>query len=206
MKIATANGIIYFIVAVAIPANCTAALAKAKPPVQPPIDIVIAAPPPPVLTVSVPPPPTRVTTMPRYESPQDSARIQRALQEIVTLDVEILGGGERLWLGSMRVNSQNAGEYTANLRQAPPCASADDAQRYYGGLQNQLNVAINRRGYESSVDGFQIRTNWVHSQQECASERRQVTVGFEQSFTLRPGESTQIVGDGGLLVKISRRR
>jgi hypothetical protein len=194
MKFTTANGVICVIAAAAIPASGAAAAAKPKPPV-PPIDTVTVMPPPPAPVVPV-----------LRESPQDSARIQRALQEVVTLDVEILGGGERLWLGSMRVNNQNSGEYTANLRQAPPCSSTDDTQRYYGGLQNQLNLSIQRRGYDSNVDGFQIRTNWVHSQQECASERRQVTVGFEQSFTLRPGESTQIVGDGGLLVKISRRR
>jgi hypothetical protein len=140
------------------------------------------------------------------ESPEESARIQRAMQEIVTLDIEVSGSGERLWSGSMRVNNQISGDYNASLRHAGPCANAGDGMRYSSGQQNQLNVSIQRRNYNRDIDSFTIRVAWTHPRPECTNGGGQATVGFEQAFTLQPGATVQLAGDGGLSVKVTRRR
>lgn len=140
------------------------------------------------------------------ETPNDSARIQRALQEIVTLDIEVTGGGERLWSGTLRVNSQQNADYRATLQQArPACAGADPTRNIYNGEQNQLSVSISRRGWGRDIDGFMAQVNWTRPLNSCETGAGQATVGFNREFVLRPQAVTQLAGDGGLVVKIARR-
>ncbi len=190
-------------VAALLVGNSAALAAKPTPP-------KIVENPPPVQTTVVAPPtvvPAPIVNMTRSESPGESARIQRAMQEIVALEVEVSAGGERLWSGVLRVNSQQSANYTSSLRQArPPCPGMEDAPRYYGnGEQIQLNVGIERRGWENNVDGFNFQISWVHPRQACDNGGGQATVGFNQGFVLRPGASTQLNGDGGLTIRITRR-
>ncbi len=190
MKITAPNGFVYFVAAVSVAASGAAETPKTKQ-IEP---MQTVAPPPPAPAIPV-----------ERDSPAENARIQRAMQEIVTLDVEVTGGTERLWFGTMRINNQNSGDYTSSLRHAGPCADGDEVGRSYNGQQNQLTVNL-RRAYNRDIDGFTIRVGWTHPRQECGTGGGQATVGFEQGFSLRPGASIQLAGDGGLSVKITRRR
>lgn len=133
--------------------------------------------------------------------------MQQALQQIVTLDVEATGGGERLWLGTLRVNSSQNGDYNATLRQATePCPAETLGGRTSASEQNQLNFSIGRRSWNRDIDGFTLRASWTRPKRDCSLVSGQRTVSMEQPFTLRAGESTLLTGDAGLVLKITRRR
>ncbi len=194
MKITTPSGFFYFLtvagVAAAVPANLAAQSQTTPPP-----------PPAPVIMRTAPPPP------PVMESPTDSADRIRAMQEVVTLDVEITGGGERLWLGNLRINSQQTGDYNSTVSQARlPCPGQDYERQYGGGLQDRLTLSFQRRDWNRDIDGFYLRISWTHPREACGTGAGQSTVGFEQGIVLRPGETKLLTGDGGLVLKVSRRR
>lgn len=194
MKIVTPSGFFYFLTVSGFAAATPASLA-AQPQTMPP-----PPPPAPVIMRTAPPPPV-------MESPADSADRIRALQEVVTLDVEVTGGSERLWLGNLRVNNQQSGDYNSTMSQARLLCPGQDYERSYGGgLQDRLTLSFQRRDWNRDIDGFYVRISWTHPREACGGGAGQSTVGFEQGVVLRPGETKLLTGDGGLVLKVSRRR
>jgi hypothetical protein len=160
----------------------TAASAQTRPEPMPP------APPPPVMIA--PPMP-----VPMVASP---ARLPATV-----FQVEVLGGTERLWAGDLRVGSYNNASFSSSVNEAPETCSADKANlgSYAPNFSRSVRVSLSRRGY-GAADTFNVNASWTRPGVAC--EEGSSTVSFDRSFKLEVGGRTEMKGDGGLVVRLTR--
>lgn len=128
----------------------------------------------------------------------------RSEAKVVPLLVEVSVGGTILWSGAMRVNAVGA-RYSSSFSQAPdmPCARPS----YRNVFENSLSLNI-RAAYDSEgeADRFEVNVSWARpAKGETCETSGKLTAQIQQMIELRPGKSIEILGDGDLRVKITRK-
>jgi hypothetical protein len=127
------------------------------------------------------------------------------MQRLISIDVEVRGGREQIWAGNLRIRGNgNSGNYNQSKRDAgDPCPGADErsAQR-----TNDLRVTISRSYSDEGQDRFSVGATWTRPQDACPDGAGSRSVSFQQSVVLKSGETRELTGDGGLLVRLTRRQ
>lgn len=164
--------------------------AAAQPAVRPPV-----APPPPMVVQTIEPPMAAVR----------GARLAER-RAVIAFDVEVRGGREVLWSGTLRVSGNMAGEYTQSKREAwSPCPGDAEGASRYPYRQNELRVSLSRRNGDGEADAFSITTSLIRPLESCGEGQGSRSVAITQVVTLAPGASRELTGDGGLSVRLTRR-
>ena len=164
------------------------------PPSPPPAPRALVVPPP------APPPIRTVPSVPAVNSTNQAARF-----EPMPIAIEIIGGSRLLWQGELRLGDYRA-SYSANSSEAPEACPSDKQ----GILRNQtsnnsVKINISRRASPSGSDELLgVNISWTRAGLPC--EGGSSTVGFERNIALGPGAMVELAGDGGLIVRLSRKQ
>lgn len=127
-------------------------------------------------------------------------------RSVVSMDVEVRGGREVLWSGNLRVSANMSGEYSQSKREAwSACPGDDEGSSRYPNRQNELRVSLNRRYGDNDPDAFAISASWVRPVESCDAGQGSRSVAIAQNLKLSPGSSRELTGDGGLVVRVTRR-
>lgn len=150
--------------------------------------------------VMAPPPPPITADMPGGRGPRNEP-------PLAMLDIEVKGGAELLWTGSLRIGL-GPSEYMENLREArEPCRGGQardlGADRF---ITRQLRVFAGRTSYGSpgAADQFVISLNWIRPVPTCEGGGSR-TVSFERQVTITPGGVVRVDGDAGVTILLKRR-
>lgn len=157
-------------------------------------------PPPPIRTVPMPPPPVMIAPpnpVPMIAAP---SRVPPAV-----LQVELLGGSERLWAGELRVGAYNNASFNSTVNEAPETCPADKSNlgSYAPNLSRTIRVSVSRRGYDAGNSGFFVSASWTRPGLPC-EEYGSSTVSFDRPVKLEIGSKAEMKGDGGLVVRLTR--
>lgn len=170
------------------------AAAQDRPAPMPP-----APPPPPIRTVVAPPPPVMVAPapVPMVAAP---SRMPPAVVQI-----ELLGGAERLWSGDLRIGGYNNASFSSTVTEAPETCPADKSNlaSYAPNSSRTIRVAVSRRGYDAGNNGFFVSASWTRPGLPC-EEYGSSTVSFDRPIKLEVGSKAEMKGDGGLVVRLTR--
>lgn len=154
---------------------------------------------------NIPPPAPPVI----LETPAPSV-VLRARQverrNVVPLDVEVRGGRDMLWSGNLRISANMSGEYSQSKREAwSACPGDEEGGARYPNRQNELRVSLNRRYGDNDANTFAISVTWVRPVESCDGGQGSRSVAIAQNIKLPPGTSQELIGDGGLVVRVIRR-
>lgn len=156
--------------------------------------------------VVLPPPPAPPIAL--ETAPPSAARQARLAERrnAITFDVEVRGGREILWSGNLRISGNMSGEYSQSKREAwTACPGDGDGSSRYANRQNELRVSLNRRYGEAETDAFSVSATWVRPFESCDEGLGSRSVAIVQNLTLLPGASRELIGDGGLMLRLTRR-
>jgi hypothetical protein len=136
----------------------------------------------------------------------DVAQAAPGVAGVETIAIEIRGGGDDLWTGTLRVGgnygnasfSQSVNEFIA------PCPSDSSNPNNNSASNRQLNFNISRRNPQQDANLFYINVNWTRPLPACQGEGND-TFGFNRVVSIPAGGTVTIEGVGGLSVKLSRR-
>lgn len=125
----------------------------------------------------------------------------------VEVAIEVSGASESLWRGTLRVAGANgyASFSQSKSEYAGPCQSGDQTMGRSTTSNESLNFSLNRNNWQQNPDGFSINVNWTQPLPPCEGEGT-TNVGFSRNLALAAGQTIEINGGNGLLVKISRLR
>jgi hypothetical protein len=178
---------VFFLVVAAMPVLADAQERKAPAPPLPPAPPIMVAPPPPVMVAPRPATPLPPTTF----------------------QVEVLGGSERLWAGTLRVGNYNSASYNSTITESLEGCPADKSNlaRYAPNSSRSVRIGIARRsyGYGSSenLDSFAISASWTRPGVPCEEDGTS-NVSFDRPVTMSIGSRAEMKGDGGLVVRLTR--
>lgn len=166
----------------------------------------LAAQPVPVIDTASPPPPTPpVIIAPPVAPPMPTIRSAPSKPlPPVQFQVEVMGGNERLWAGALRIANYSTASFNTTITEAPETCPADKGNLgfYAPGFTRSVRVSLARRGY--GKDGaFSVSAQWTRPGAPC-EEGSSLSVSFDRTFSLEPGEKGEFKGDGGLVVRITR--
>jgi hypothetical protein len=124
-------------------------------------------------------------------------------QPATVFQVEVLGGSERLWLGDLRLGNYNNASFNSSVNEAPEICPADKSNlgSYAPNYGRSVRVSLSRRGY-GVENVFSANASWTRPGVVC--EEGSSTVSFDRSFKLEVGGKTELKGDGGLVVRLTR--
>ncbi len=132
---------------------------------------------------------------------------RRASGPIVTMDVEVRGGGEVLWNGQLRVSDRTGASFTRQQSGATPTACA--GLETYGDTSERSSLSVNLSTVRQATANasVEIRVSWDRpsGDSDCASRRSTRSVGIVETVSLEPGRDQTISGDGGLSIRLRRR-
>ena len=164
-------------------------------------------PPPPPIFVS--PPPTPPAFYADRDGTLEAQRARRAeivatQQRLMTFDIEMRGAKVPLWSGSLRLRGNgNSASYTQSKQDAADsCLGENGSARQ----TNDLRLTINRVYSNEGEDRFSVAANWARPQDNCPDGVGIQTVSFQLIVAVKPGETRELRGDGGLVVTLTRRR
>lgn len=154
---------------------------------------------PPPITPLSPPPPPMVTTI----SPGSRWTQSRRLPRYV-IDVDASANGKTLWHGSLRVGAPTGASFQRTLTEAPPedCAIGETA---YPGIRDSFRVQLNSYSRDDETPKQSFSVEWQRPSDQCASGVTTKTVQLSGTLQLKPGQSTTVEGDAGLVLKFTRR-
>lgn len=125
---------------------------------------------------------------------------------IVTLDVEVRGGGELLWSGQLRVTNRSGASFTRQQSSASPTICVADE---YGDNSDRSSLSVNLTTVRQSPagSGVEIRASWERPSDDpdCKTRRSTRTVGLVETILVEPGREQVVNGDGGLSIRVRRR-
>ncbi|WP_144039923.1 hypothetical protein [Novosphingobium sp. TH158] len=134
-----------------------------------------------------------------------TARIPSPPPPPALFQVELWGGGEKLWSGQMRLANYAGASFNSTLSEAPePCPADKSALGTYAPNQSRsLRVAINRRGYAPENPEYTVSASWTRPAGGCEAGGTS-SVSFDRPMTIAVGQKQELKGDGGLAVVVTR--
>ncbi|MFM5907051.1 MAG: hypothetical protein ACKOPO_05630 [Novosphingobium sp.] len=163
----------------------------------------VAVAPSPAPPVMIPPPP------PIMIAPAPSAYRSQNNLPMAVFQVELIGGTERLWSGQLRLNSYNSASFNSTINEAMETCPADKANlgRYAPNFSRSVRVGLSRRNYgygsTENSDEFAVSATWTRPGIPCQEDGTS-SVSFDRPVTMTVGARTEIKGDGGLVVRLTR--
>lgn len=153
------------------------------PPVVPVAPAMAIAPPPPVVSIA------------------------RSDARPASFAVELWGGNERLWAGSLRLAGHGSAWFNSTLNQAPEACPADKSElgRYAPNSTTSVRVGVSRRSYQAAENAFSVSASWSRPGVPCV-EDGSTTVTFDRPFDMKVGGKAEFKGDGSLMVRITRTK
>lgn len=132
-----------------------------------------------------------------------------AIPATAVFDVVVRAGSEKLWSGSLRVSRNGGGSsYEESLQQPyEPCEGEGNPDRELrlGSGSRQVNVRLNHRGGGGADSNqFSVSASWQRPYSACEGGGT-TTLRFDRQVSIGPGETRELVGDGGLAVKLHRK-
>jgi hypothetical protein len=126
---------------------------------------------------------------------------------IITLDVEVRGGGALLWSGQLRVADRSPASFTRQQSGAAQssCTSSDDFDEH--SERSSLSIYVSTARQTSTGTALDIRATWDRPSDSsgCKTRRSTRTVGIAETISLGPGGEQTVSGDGGLTIRLRRR-
>ena len=124
-----------------------------------------------------------------------------------SIAVEVTGGTQVLWRGSLRIggNYGNANFSQSKSEFGDACPGQPANPNQSRNSNEQLSFNLNRTNWQQNPDGFAVNVNWVRPITPCDGEGT-TTVGFNRNITLALGQVFEIDGGNGLRVKLTRQR
>lgn len=127
-------------------------------------------------------------------------------QSPATIAIEILEGSEKLWSGSLRVGGMGGSSFSESKSEfEDPCPGQPETDDRYYASNHQLSFNINRQMSPEEPDQFWVNVSRGRPVPRCEGNGTN-TVGFNRLVTLAPGQTVQLGGEMGLLVKLTRQR
>ena len=124
----------------------------------------------------------------------------------VAIAIEISAAGETLWTGNLRVGGSGGSSFSESRSEfEEPCPGRPEAADRYYSSNHQLSFNINRQISPENPDQFWVNVSWGRPAPRCEGNGTN-TVGFNRLVTLPAGQTVQIGGEMGLLVKLTRQR
>jgi len=161
------------------------------------IALIAQAASPPAVTIqtrAVAPPPRVVTTPPR------------TMDDPAIFDVEVLADGKPLWRGQMRTTTDTSAAFTQTEMNAPPAPCPGTVNRYQASYRTALKVTL-RMIATGDTAPFNMSVSWERPSagRDCANLGTETT-SHSENFDLAVGGRETVRGDGGLEVRLTRRR
>lgn len=154
---------------------------------------------------STPPPPVvMVSPRPVREYSAEEA----LLAPPAVFAIEIMGGGQKVWAGSLRVGRNDSASISMNLSEAPErCAAAAAPSYATRGRADAFRLSLQLYSGRSGTadDQFSINASWMRPGDPCEGGGT-LSTGLERMITLAAGNSTVLKADGGLVVKLTRTK
>ena len=166
---------------------------------SPPI-IVAASPASPPMVSNVSPAPPIVVT-----SSRPSSATALPAENPITLELHVTGGGHQLWYGALQVSRSSGASYSESTSEAAEII-CPNTPTYGQSERKSLNINIywQETGYQGPAANVSV--NWQRPSPglDCTPPGTR-SVQISQMVRLVPGQSETIQGDGGLVVKVTRR-
>lgn len=145
--------------------------------------------------------------MERERARQEQARQERELlqqrrkRSRATVAVEVSGGGQGLWNGTLRVGYPTGASVERSLTQALPVECVSDESVSYRAGRNSFQLRLNNPEFPDKQARMSFTISWQRPAETCAEA--QFTRGVELSGSLQftDGETVTVTGDGGLVAK-----
>ena len=153
-----------------------------------------------MISNSAPPPPVIVPSA-RIAQP---AELDEVSLRVDRLQVSVFVGGERLWTGVLELNRFVGANYMESRRGATVAACPEPGRGVGSG--HQLGVDVHKYGGNlSDPDRYRISVNVGRSgpSADCQSTATR-SLRIEEQATVGAGQSVELRGDGGLVVRIRR--
>jgi len=124
---------------------------------------------------------------------------------VETIAVTILGGGEEVWSGNLRIGGQygNASFSMSKNEFATPCPDQAVADANNQMSNFNLSFNLNRQNWPQSPHRFNVNVTWNRPLPPCRGEGSDI-VGFNRAVDIPPGRAVSIEGADGLTVRITR--
>lgn len=172
-----------------------------------PIALFMQATPPPAVTIQ-----TRSVTPPATIAPPTTDRNRvvtatpRTTDAPAVFDVEVVADGVRLWSGAMRATSTTSAAYEQTATNAPPAECPRSVDRFAASYRSalRLNLQMIAGGPDAT---FKLTASWERpSPDRDCRNLGSATTSRTETFDLATGERHVVSGDGGLEVRVTRRR
>jgi hypothetical protein len=174
--------------------------------------LLAAAPPPPVVAapVIVAPP---VVQRPGYRAAAEyRERMERQRQERETMQerqrrsratmaVEVSGGGQSLWSGTLRVGYPTGASVERSLTQAMPVDCGADENGSYRAGRNSFRLRLDNPQFPDKQVRMGFSISWQRPAETCADAQFTRGIELSGSVQLVDGQSVTVTGDGGLVAK-----
>jgi hypothetical protein len=121
------------------------------------------------------------------------------------VEVDASAGGRPLWHGNLRISERTGASFQRTLSEAPPETCAASSGMSYPGFRDSFSVNINPSSEERGIQRQNVRVEWQRPSEDCAGGSIQRTVQVSGIVQLIPGKPATVQGDGGLVVRLTRR-
>lgn len=149
----------------------------------------------------------------RYRAPADAReRMERQRQERMVLQqrqrrsratvaVEVSGGGQSLWSGTLRVGYPIGASVERSMTQALPVDCVVDENIGTRAGRNSFQLRLNNPQFPDKQVRMSFSVSWQRPAETCADAQFTRGIDLSGSLQLADGESVTVTGDGGLVAK-----
>ena len=142
-----------------------------------------------------------------FRARQEQARRERAViqqrqrRSRATVAVEVSGGGQSLWGGTLRVGYPTGASVERSLTQALPAECDSDESTSYRAGRNSFQLRLNNPQFPDKQARMSFNISWQRPAETCAEAQFTRGIELSGSLQLSDGETLTVTGDGGLVAK-----
>jgi len=169
-----------------------------------PVPHVVQAPPvvaAPVIRVETPPFPADYRERMEQQRQERAVLQQRQRRSRATVAVEVSGGGQSLWSGTLRVGYPMGASVERSLTQALPVDCVVDETMATRAGRNSFQLRLNNPQFPDKQVRMSFNVSWQRPAETCADAQFTRGIELSGSLQLADGESVTVTGDGGLVAK-----
>jgi hypothetical protein len=126
---------------------------------------------------------------------------QRQRRSRATVAVEVSGGGQSLWSGTLRVGYPIGASVERSMTQALPVDCVVDENMGTRAGRNSFQLRLNNPQFPDKQVRMSFSVSWQRPAETCADAQFTRGIELSGSLQLADGESVTVTGDGGLVAK-----
>jgi hypothetical protein len=126
---------------------------------------------------------------------------QRQRRSRATVAVEVSGGGQSLWSGTLRVGYPMGASVERSMTQALPVDCVVDENAGTRAGRNSFQLRLNNPQFPDKQVRMSFSVSWQRPAETCADAQFTRGIELSGSLQLADGESVTVTGDGGLVAK-----